>query len=265
MLYLSYILLGLIPSFVWLLFYLRKDAHPEPKRIILKIFFLGMAAAIFAVIIETLAKNLLENIYPASDKLRTLIELIYISFGVGFIEEVSKYLAVEKKYIIAEKGVLAESEFDEPLDLMLYMVIAALGFAALENILKICIGDLPLVGAFLILSLRFLGATLLHALCSGVLGFFLALSFLNPKKNFYFFMLGLTVATLLHGAFNYSIIKIEESLMVVNDSLMIVNSSLFVLSLMTLIITLIGLAVFVAFGFEKLKKMASICKMEYEA
>ncbi len=40
-----YIFFGLAPSFIWLLFFLRKDAHPESNPMILKIFFYGMLAA----------------------------------------------------------------------------------------------------------------------------------------------------------------------------------------------------------------------------
>jgi len=36
-----FILLGLLPSFAWLFFFLKEDTHPEPKKMIALVFFLG--------------------------------------------------------------------------------------------------------------------------------------------------------------------------------------------------------------------------------
>ena len=50
--YFIYIIAGVLPSAIWLLFYLRKDRHPESKRMILKIFLYGMIAALPVILIE---------------------------------------------------------------------------------------------------------------------------------------------------------------------------------------------------------------------
>ena len=46
------IFFGLAPSAAWLLFYLRKDVHPESNRMILKVFFFGMIVALPVVLAE---------------------------------------------------------------------------------------------------------------------------------------------------------------------------------------------------------------------
>lgn len=262
--YLVYILLGTAPSLIWLGFYLRKDAHPEPKKTILKIFFLGVGSAVFAALIQGLIKSLTKQWLLTtpliSNSFKISIQIIYISWGVALIEELSKYIAVEKKYVILKNGALDDPDCDEPLDIMLYMIISALGFAALENILKLYSENLPLAETLLITSLRFIGATFLHALCSGAFGFFLALARLNHKKRFYFFTAGLTIAVLLHGIFNYSIIKIGQSLMFIDGSTYIANCRLFTLGLTTLIFSLTGLAIFVSLGLRKLKKLKAFVK-----
>ena len=51
--YLFYIIFALAPSVIWLLFFLRKDSHPESNRMILTVFLLGILAAIPAALIET--------------------------------------------------------------------------------------------------------------------------------------------------------------------------------------------------------------------
>ncbi len=52
MIYPLYIFLGILPSIIWLLYYLKKDTHPEPRLMILKIFFWGMLSALPAIFIE---------------------------------------------------------------------------------------------------------------------------------------------------------------------------------------------------------------------
>jgi len=52
MLFSFYIVLATLPSLVWLLFYLRKDKHPEPNSMVIKVFTLGILSAFAAVILE---------------------------------------------------------------------------------------------------------------------------------------------------------------------------------------------------------------------
>ncbi|MFC1663719.1 PrsW family intramembrane metalloprotease [Patescibacteria group bacterium] len=233
-----FIFFGFLPSIIWLLFFLRKDAHPESNRMILKIFFYGMLAAIPAAFIEF-------GFYEIISKFTGVIPSIFISIiywflGIALIEEVLKYLVVRKK-------VINSTEFDEPLDIMLYMIIAALGFAALENILILYPLQEPFhfFETFTISSFRFVGATFLHALCSGIVGYFLALSFFETKKRFKFLISGLGIAVFLHGLYNFSIMKMDGNL-----------------RFLIPIIILISLALLVSLGFKKVKKMASVCKIK---
>jgi len=50
--YSIYIVFGILPSLIWLSFYLRRDVNPEPKLMILKIFFYGMLASLPAILFE---------------------------------------------------------------------------------------------------------------------------------------------------------------------------------------------------------------------
>lgn len=253
--YLLYILLGIAPSMIWLSYYLRKDVHPEPKKLILKVFILGIGAAGLACLVENLISNSLVKLNWAGP----YAQILYIFLGVALVEETLKYMAVEKKYVIFKNGIIRDSECDEPTDLMIYMIISALGFAALENILIFSVKNMVFFETVLVASLRFIGATFLHALCSGTFGFFIALSFLKPKKKLYLLAFGLIIATVLHGLFNYSIMKIEQSMAIQNGSIMINNSDLFLISILTPIAILLGLSLFVSLGFKKLRKIKSVC------
>jgi protease PrsW len=106
--------------------------------------------------------------------------------------------------------ILHNPEFDEPIDAMIYMMAAALGFAAIENVL-IVFQTTPDGVAVTIntLILRFIGATLLHALASGLLGYFLAVSWFFQHHRKKLMVIGLLLATVFHFAFNITIFAFE--------------------------------------------------------
>lgn len=198
------------------MYYLRKDVHPEPSSMVLKVFLWGILIAPLAagseIVLAYLGKNW--GIFEPTNG------ILWNFVGIAFVEEYAKYQVVKWK-------VIKNKAFDEPVDAMVYLVIAALGFAALENIL-ILVGPLitnylarfspditPVIGFEIsdvvqLITIRFWGATLLHTLSSAVLGFFLALSFYHRGRFKYgIFPVGIILATLLHGFFNYFILQIE--------------------------------------------------------
>lgn len=233
--YFFYILFGLLPSVIWLLFYLRKDSHPESNIMVLKIFFYGALAALAALFLEL-------GFFKITEKLglsASLTLILNTFIGVAMIEEVLKYLVVKL-------NVLRNPEFDEPLDAMLYMIIAALGFAALENVLILWSDAKPLylLETFTFSAFRFIGATFLHALCSGTVGYFLAVHLSQAPKRKGLLAAGLWTAILLHGFYNYSIISIR-------------GTQKFIVP----VLILITLAPCVSWGFKKLKRLKSVCKI----
>ncbi|MDO8436257.1 MAG: PrsW family intramembrane metalloprotease [bacterium] len=230
-----YIIFGVLPSIVWLLFYLRRDTHPESNKMILKIFFYGMIAALPAILLELGISDVISGFNFST----SVTAILTIFIAVAFTEELLKYLVVSGK-------VLKSSELDEPIDIMLYMIIAALGFAASENILiMFSMGPAFLLNQTFSTSVfRFLGATLLHTLSSGLLGFFLAISVCKNRGGWKIFLLGLALAVFLHGLYNFAIIELEGDLVWQIPSLI-----------------LFGLAIFTTFSIRKLKQLKSVCKM----
>lgn len=188
------ILGGLLPTMVWLWFWLREDKlHPEPRKYILLAFIFGMISALLVLPVE----EFLSKILPVAG----LIPIIVFSFA----EEIFKYFA-------AYFSSLRKKYMDEPIDAIIYMIVIALGFAALENTLfllhsiKSTGGDIT--QAVLVGNMRFIGATLLHTISSGVIGLFIALSFYKRKalKKRYL-LTGITLSVMLHTCFNFFIIK----------------------------------------------------------
>jgi RsiW-degrading membrane proteinase PrsW (M82 family) len=186
---------------------------------IFRVFLYGMLFAFLAFLVEGFLLIILSSLFifqKLSPFFQLLVTLFYIFFGVAFVEEFFKYLVVKKK-------VISQPEFDEPVDALIYLITAALGFAAFENFLILFSFQnffLPqkeiiyFFDYFLNLAsisiFRFLSATFLHALVSGIVGYFLALAFFQKKKYALFW--GLSIATFLHGLYNFSIIKIEGNL-----------------------------------------------------
>ncbi|MBN2197774.1 PrsW family intramembrane metalloprotease [Candidatus Wolfebacteria bacterium] len=222
----SYLLIFLcfLPSFAWLFFFLKEDIHPEPKKMIIRVFVGGIFAAIIAVSIQILLKNSFLIFQTDSYSFFSL-------FSFSFIEEIIKFLIV---YLLIRKSRF----FDEPIDAMIYMIIAALGFALLENFGVIYNVNI-LSEALSIMVLRFVGATLLHALSSGIIGYYWGKSLINKNNKIWINIAkGIIFATLLHTFFNYLIITSKD------------------ITIYPLILLIIA-AIFIFWDFEKIKSLTS--------
>ncbi|MEK7125030.1 MAG: PrsW family intramembrane metalloprotease [Patescibacteria group bacterium] len=183
---------GVLPSILWLSYYLRKDCHPEPKAMVVKTFLMGIIVSPIAIILQLVFVRFLE--YLTGSPATTDGPSFYL--WASLVEEVIKLYAVQ---MIA----LRTADFDEPIDAMIYMVIAGLGFAAMENILvMVRVAPDGLNGTISIWLLRFVGATLLHALSSAIVGYFLALSWFYDRHRSKLLIFGVLLATLFHFAFN---------------------------------------------------------------
>ncbi len=180
---------GLLPALLWLAFWLMEDrCEPEPKRYLFFCFLAGMAAVPLVLPLETAA-----DIYLDGSQL-------LLAWAV--IEELLKFGAA---YLAA----LRFRVFDEPLDGVIYLVTAALGFSALENALFLV--DPASAGDALRMlvmgDLRFIGASLLHVLASATIGISLALSFhQSAAKRRLAAAIGVILAVSLHALFNLLIL-----------------------------------------------------------
>lgn len=178
---------GILPALFWLWFWLKEDLHPEPPKMIIAAFGAGMAGVFFTLAIE----------YGIAKIIQGWVMLLLWAF----IEEIIKYLA-------AKKAALSKPAFDEPFDAIVYMITAALGFAAMENIFFLY-HSFSLHGpelSFITGNLRFIGATLLHTATSSIVGASIAYSFFHKEKTRHNVIGGVILASILHFVFNYFII-----------------------------------------------------------
>ncbi len=185
---------GFIPAIIWLFFWLREDnLHPEPRHRLIKTFFFGMFAVILVIPLQHYIREL-----GFDDSTR------YASWSL--IEELLKLFAA---YFAA----LGSVDNDEPIDSMIYLITAAMGFATLENIF-FSLGQLEdggIIGSAMLSNIRFLGATLVHVISSAIVGLGLSIAFYQSKgTRFVFGFLGIGVAVVLHALFNLFIINGSE-------------------------------------------------------
>lgn len=190
--------LAILPSLIWLLFYLKEDPHPEPRYWLFAIFTMGIALAPLVISLEAYLSKFF-NFFISNQNGILLIVVI-----APLVEELAKYGVV---HLTLNKNPV----LDEPVDGMIYVIVAALGFAAIENVFAIFSFVSPglpgYFGAALnFVSLRFISAVALHGLASGIAGYFFAYYYFI-KRETRWIVLGLAIATILHGLYNFFITR----------------------------------------------------------
>ncbi|MBI5324242.1 MAG: PrsW family intramembrane metalloprotease [Ignavibacteriae bacterium] len=183
------LIMAVAPAVLILLYYYKQDkAKPEPKGLIIKIFFIGFASIIPAIIIELILDAVAEAIL--------FLPIIYFfikSFVVAGLVEESLKLFVVKQFAYKD------SHFDEVMDGVVYAVVASMGFACFENVLYVSGGGWTL--AFL----RAFTAVPLHAVASGIMGFYIGKAKFAQTKSDETSLIfkGLLIAVLIHGAYDF--------------------------------------------------------------
>ncbi len=181
---------GILPSLFWLWFWLHEDnLHPEPRKRVLYCFLAGMVAV---PLVLPFQKIVYDNLGGDSN--------ITFFLWAG-IEELFKFGAA---YIVA----ISRKDTDEPLDIVIYMITAALGFSALENVFFLfsSLGSGIILTTAITGNLRFIGANLLHVVASATVGIFMAIEYYRPILSRYAGVMGILFAIGLHTFFNLSII-----------------------------------------------------------
>jgi len=187
---------GFVPAVIWLIFWLFEDRRrPEPRRLIVETFLIGMFAVPLVLPLEKAA--------------------IDVGIPVGFTLFLI-WAATEEliKFALAFFFVLRNSAVDEPIDLPIYMISIALGFAALENTLFLLtpITNGALTESIVTGNLRFIGASLIHVLSSAIIGGALAFAFYRDFiYKLWFGVIGVILAISLHAVFNFLIITTGAS------------------------------------------------------
>lgn len=181
------ILVAFAPCVFWLWLILRGHKYePEPKSLLIRTFFLGLAIGVPVAVIEGI-------LYPKSlaQNALSLPTAAYVGFIVAGVTEESA------KFLVVRRGVYSSRFFKDPYDGLIYPAAAALGFASLENV-----GYMLSFGWNVILA-RGLVSNLAHVLFASLWGYPLSLHKLAIIKSRYIVWFGLISAMLAHGVFDF--------------------------------------------------------------
>lgn len=178
------------PALIILWYFYKQDrAKPEPKRLILRVFFFGILSTIPLILLDMLLTNHWQ-IYLKMPGI--FYELFAAYVQAGFFEELIKLLVV---LLI----VYRHRHFDEVTDGIIYTITASLGFACLENVLYV-------VGKpFALAVARALTAVPFHAVCSGVMGYYIGRARFTRFKSLEvrLILTGFFLSVLIHGTYNF--------------------------------------------------------------
>lgn len=183
----SLLLLAVAPVMVIILYIYFKDKfEKEPILFLFKNFLLGAFASILITFILSIVASV---VFTVTDYESVFQQFIKAFVVVALVEEFSKYIIV-KYYAQTNK------EFNEPFDGIVYAVMVSMGFAALENVLYVLQHGVEtgITRAFT--------AVPAHATFAILMGYFMGKAKFSKNRRI-LNLLGLLVATLFHGAYDF--------------------------------------------------------------
>jgi RsiW-degrading membrane proteinase PrsW (M82 family) len=236
---------GIVPALFWLWFWIREDRlNPEPKSALLSAFIGGILAMLLALFFELIiyyllvdASTQINSQSPAifwvplqnfANKYNLIniqthfwgqIQDLFNNFSIfstynidikrGFLVVIIAPIIEELfKLLLTYNICLRRKINDEPIDASIYMLTAALGFAAVETALFL-VGPLAhgnILDGLIAGNFRSIGPMLIHLVSSAMLGLFIGLTFYKSRvKKFLYLIMGFVIAVILHSIFNFFI------------------------------------------------------------
>lgn len=181
------LLLAIAPVMIVVIFIYYKDKfEKEPIPFLFKTFLLGASASVLITVVLHFLAN---SVLPLANSKSIFQQLIKAFVIVALVEEFSKYIIV--RYFTQNKR-----EFNEPFDGIVYAVMVSMGFAGLENVLYVY-----QYGVTTGITRAFT-AVPAHATFAILMGYFMGKAKFS-KNKIQLNLLGLLVATIFHGAYDF--------------------------------------------------------------
>ena len=183
----STLLITIVPSILILLYFFLSDKFKEPKGFIALVFFLGICICLPAGYINSFMENNFKDVFSE--------RLLFSFLGPAWCEELLKF-------IILYYVVLKRSEFNEPMDGIVYGVAVSLGFATLENYEYVFIySEKWEIDPYQLAIWRSYSAVPMHGLLGCVMGFYFGMYTFTANKKY--LILCLLVPFIIHGFYNF--------------------------------------------------------------
>jgi protease PrsW len=192
------IVIAVLPALLLALyFYLRDKYEREPIRMLLGTFLIGMflVTALSAIIEPAIFYGIIKH--TRTFQIRILLSSFLMA---ACVEEGCKFYAFKI-------AVYNNKNFNEPYDGIMYAVMIGLGFASGENIMYVlrAMVESGSLAALQLAKVRAMLSIPAHAANGVILGYFWGLGKFSasPRKRLYYPYLGLALAILAHGLYNY--------------------------------------------------------------
>lgn len=179
---------AVVPSLLLLRYFQSRDAYPEPSRVIWTTFLLGVLVTLPILALEwplLLLTRELKNPY--------LVGLVSSFLVAAVPEETFKLLVL---LVYTRK----QSDFDEPMDGLVYGVAASLGFATVENLLYV------VPAGYGVALLRAFTAVPMHATLGAIMGYHVGQAHFFPERNRSYLFRAWWIPVLLHGAYDFPLL-----------------------------------------------------------
>jgi len=185
--------LSILPALFVFSFFYSRDIYPEPRHTIFKAFILGCIVPCVVVFIF---------VAPYEFAITSAGPFVYglsrAFFEAALPEEFGKFLVL---WLYCSRN----SEFDEPMDGLVYGVTVSLGFAVVENILYVA------DGGFAVGLMRAFTAIPGHALFGAIMGYYFSVAHFNPQQKLRHYLKALFIPVCFHGLYNFPLMALDGS------------------------------------------------------
>lgn len=183
---------AVIPALILVVYFWKNDRFPEPPKVILITFILGILSIIPSIVFAL-------PFYRIAQKIQNpYLYGIWQAFMCAAVPEESA------KFLVIFYYCYKHPAFDEIMDGLVYGATASLGFAALENILYIA------EDGYSVAVTRALTSVPTHAFFGMFIGYYLALYKQAAVKKRSIVMKGLAIAVLLHGIYDVPLLMLKR-------------------------------------------------------
>ena len=189
-------LIAILPTLALLLFFMYSDKFKEPKKTVLSTFILGIFIIAPLEVFHYGTQMIIGEPIEYNAFFRAF-------FKASFLEELFKFCVL---FFFCTKF----TEFDEPMDGIVYGITASLGFAFWENLQYIYMPERELTESLQVAWMRAFTAVPSHAFDGIIMGFFIGRHYFRDYKTKINLVWALLIPVTLHGFYDW--VLMEESI-----------------------------------------------------
>ena len=183
---------AVIPALILVVYFWKSDRFPEPPKVVITTFILGILSIIPSIFFALPFYRVLEKIQ------NPYLYGIWQAFMCAAVPEESA------KFLVIFYYCYKHPAFDEVMDGLVYGATASLGFAALENIMYVA------EDGYSVAVTRALTSVPTHAFFGMFIGYYLALYKKTAVKKIGIVIKGLAIAILLHGIYDVPLLMLRR-------------------------------------------------------